>query len=223
MIVNIPRSQVLSLVLVGDFNPKIFHPAWFSCQGLIKKSEEEEAVIEIIRPEISIFELEWMKFSVTRDRATIETAKEPYYELLRDLVVSTFRLLNHTPIKMLGINMKKTFSVETAEEWHNYGHTLAPKTPWEGLLNSPGLNSISMQGVRPDKYQGIISVVTGPTPATELKQGISILVNDHYTLVSSDTDTVMGCNEIMDILESSWSASLRRADSIIENLLRMVQ
>jgi len=220
---SIPKAQELTIVLVGDFNPKIFHPTWFFSQELIKKSDEEYAEIEIIRPEISIFSLEWMKLSVTRDRATFETKTEPYYELLRDLVVSTFRLLNHTPIKMLGINVKKTFRIESTEAWHNYGHTLAPKKPWEGLLTTPGLISTTIQGVRPDAHKGYVQVITGPTPDIVLKNGISIVVNDHYSLVSSEEDTVVGCGEILEILESSWTASMRRSDTIIDSLLRIAQ
>jgi hypothetical protein len=40
-----PEIQGMSIVLVGGFNPKIFHPAWFAAQKLIREKEAEEANI----------------------------------------------------------------------------------------------------------------------------------------------------------------------------------
>ena len=37
MNVERPEIKAFSIVLLGDFNPKIFQPAWFSAQGLIRE------------------------------------------------------------------------------------------------------------------------------------------------------------------------------------------
>ena len=44
-----------SIVLIGNFNPKIFQPAWFGSEGLIQKKEAEQSTIEIIHPDVVIF------------------------------------------------------------------------------------------------------------------------------------------------------------------------
>ena len=43
-----PELYRISIVLLGNFNPKIFQSAWFASQNLIRKIEANEAKIEII-------------------------------------------------------------------------------------------------------------------------------------------------------------------------------
>ena len=85
-----PEFSGLNIVLLGDFNPKIFQPAWFAAEGLLQKKETDRAKIEVFHHEISIFELDWLRLQVTRERFAVETTQEPYYEPLRDLVLGTF-------------------------------------------------------------------------------------------------------------------------------------
>ena len=99
-----PEIQGMSIVLVGSFNPKIFHPAWFAAQKLIREKEAEEANIEVVTPAVAKFSLDWMRLQVIQEQFVVETTQEPYYEILRDLVVGAFSFLNHTPVTMLGIN-----------------------------------------------------------------------------------------------------------------------
>jgi hypothetical protein len=55
-----PHSYGHSVVLLGNFNPKIFHPAWFGAQQLIGKQEEEGSKVEIVHsdePLAKVFQL----------------------------------------------------------------------------------------------------------------------------------------------------------------------
>ena len=131
-----PELQGMNFVLVGDFNPKIFHPFWFSHQSLISEHEGNEAKVEVVHSDVSIFNLEWMRLQVTRERFDISTSQEPYFEVLRDLVVGAFGTLEHTPVKMLGINHQMHFAMESEDEWHALGHKLAPKESWNKVLKS---------------------------------------------------------------------------------------
>lgn len=132
-----PEIQGMSIVLVGSFNPKIFHPAWFAAQKLIREKEAEEANIELITPAVAKFNLDWIRLQVIQEQFVVETAQEPYYEILRDLVIGTFSFLNHTPITMLGINVQKHFRMHSDEEWHALGHELAPKEKyWTPVLKN---------------------------------------------------------------------------------------
>jgi hypothetical protein len=38
-----PEIQGISVVWLGDFNPKIFQPAWFAAEGLIRSRSTEWA------------------------------------------------------------------------------------------------------------------------------------------------------------------------------------
>lgn len=208
-----PEIQGMSIVLVGSFNPKIFHPAWFAAQSLIRETEAEQANIQVITPAIAQFDLDWMRLQVVQERFIVETVQEPYYEILRDLVIGTFKLLSHTPIVMLGINTHQHFRMRSEEEWHALGNALAPKEKfWTPVLKKPGMKNLTIQGQRPDEYQGHIQVTV--EPSTKIKPGTHIFINDHYEVKDES-----GCKAITDILNATWVESKRRAEELITYLV----
>lgn len=64
----LPINESISVVLVGQLNPSIFQPFWFSSHGILGEQEVREATIEIIHPDITIFHLNWLKIQVQRDK-----------------------------------------------------------------------------------------------------------------------------------------------------------
>jgi hypothetical protein len=210
-----PEMQGISVVWLGDFNPKIFQPAWFAAEGLIRKQEAEEANIEIIHPEVVSFALEWLRLQVTRERFFVSTTQEPYYEVVRDLVLGTFSLLRHTPVHKMGINTDMHFRMGSEDTWHAFGHRLAPKDLWQGILDSPGMRSLTMEGGRLDGYKGYIRVKV--EPSVRVHPGVYVNVNDHYEV--ADPKLVIGSDEIRTLFERSWGESLRRSAHIAYTLL----
>lgn len=211
-----PEIQGMSIVLLGDFNPKIFQPAWLAAQELIGtlESEEAEANVEIIHPDVTIFNLDWLKLQVTRERFFASTAQEAYFEALRDLVLGTFTLLRHTPVGAMGINLSMHFRMRTEKEWHAFGERFAPKVPWKGVLEKPGMRRLDMEDVRPDGLRGYIRVRL--EPSRRIDPGVFFDVNDHYTV--ENAATTVGCDEIINILDSKWSESVERSRTIISAL-----
>jgi hypothetical protein len=59
----------LTIVVVGSFNPAIFHPAWFSRCNLIRQEEADSAKVEIVHSEVAQFSGDW--FSVQRTSGPI--------------------------------------------------------------------------------------------------------------------------------------------------------
>lgn len=210
-----PAIQEHSIVLVGNFNPTIFQPAWFAAEGLIRKQEAEEANLTIGHPDVMIFSLDWLRIEVTRGRFIVATAMEPYDEIIRDLVLGTFKLLSHTPIRMMGINRQMHFEMSSEEQWHAVGHKLAPKEIWDGILEKPGTRSLTMEeSQRSDGLYGYIRVTV--EPSTKIHPGIFIKINDHFEV--GDTKAI-GNKEIVSILEKNWSKSYTKSASIIFTLL----
>lgn len=210
-----PEMQGISVVWLGDFNPKIFQPAWFAAEGLIRKQEAEEANIEIIHPEVVSFALEWLRLQVTRERFFVSTTQEPYYEVVRDLVLGTFSLLRHTPVHKMGINTDMHFRMGSEDAWHAFGHRLAPKDLWQGILENPGMRSLTMEGRRPDGCKGSIHVKV--EPSVRVHPGVYVNVNDHYEV--ADPKSVIGSDEMRTLFERSWGESLRRSAHIAYALL----
>jgi hypothetical protein len=205
--------QGMSIVFLGDFNPKIFQPAWFAQENLIRDQEAEAADIKIINPEIVIFEFEWLSVQITRDRCIFGTTQEAYYEIVRDLCLGTFKLLRHTPIQKMGINRDYHFKMNSVEEWHAFGHKVAPKELWNNILKTPGLTTLTIEGMREDGFKGYIRVKV--EPSKRVHPGIYIQLNDHY----ETEEPLTGCEKIISILESSWIRSNEKSELIINNIL----
>ena len=94
-------ERTLNIVLIGDFNPHIFQPDWFILQGLLGKKEGESAKVEVIHSDLTVFNLDWLRFEVTRTRVVAMTKDERYHEIMRDLIIGTFSILLHTSCQSL--------------------------------------------------------------------------------------------------------------------------
>jgi len=197
----------VSIVLLGDFNPKIFQPAWFAAQELIRKEEAESAEIEVVHPEVVVFSLDWLRIQVTRNR-WISEAQAPHYEPLRDLILGTFRLLRHTPIRKMGLNRDIHFKMPTEDDWNALGDRLAPKEPWKNILDKPGMRRLEMEEKRSDDFMGHIRIRI--EPSVRIHPGVLVSVNDHYSLPEPEKEVeyVSGSEGIMNILAQVWGDSI---------------
>lgn len=211
-----PEIQGATIVLLGDFNPKIFQPAWFAAQGLIRNEEAQDAEIGILHQALTDFSLEWLKIQVQQDRFSAGTHQSPFFSPLKELVIGTFRILKHTPIRIMGINRDYHFPMESEELWHAMGHRLTPKEIWEKVLKKPGMRSLSVEGLRPDTHIGRILVRVEPSRRIK-PYGLFISINDHYEVTAADSP--IGCDKIVDILAESWEVSMSRADEMAAKIL----
>lgn len=212
------KREGINIVVRGQFNPAIIQPSWLALHDLIREEEAEKAEIKIIHPNASAFDVKWMRVKVTQDRLEIGTDQESFYEPVRDLVLGIFKLLDQTPVAMLGVNLNTHFQLESEEEWHAVGDTLAPKADWDELLNEPGMRSLTMEGVRPDDYSGWIRVKV--EPSRRVSTGVYIQVNNHYNLgLSEDADEVAaGNSNLFSILAADWLTTMERSHHICETI-----
>ena len=216
-----PEQQASSIVFIGSFNPKIFQPAWFVKEGLIQKQEGDEADIEIMHNEVVSFGLHWLKLEVRRDKFQVNTSQENFYEFLKDLALGTFKLLKHTPIYQMGINLHMHFRMDSENEWHNFGHKLTPKEIWNEVLAGPGMLKLSMQGdLNRNDLNGYRQVTVEPSP--KVPNGVYFTVNDHYEVKDKKIENVVSCEEIVGILETKWRESIKASKEIIYQLLENV-
>ena len=63
-----------SIVLVGNFNPAIFHPSWLSEHGMVREGDADKADIQVVSPEVSSFTTHWLLLQVTRDKFQASTS-----------------------------------------------------------------------------------------------------------------------------------------------------
>lgn len=212
-----PDLEGVAIVLVGSFNPAIFHPAWFAREKLIQQDEADRADLKIVSPEVSVFSIGWLALEVTLNRFAARTSQIQHIEPLRDLVRGTFGLLRHTPVKQMGINRLAEYRNASEDEWNELGYRLAPKEPWAGLLERPGMRRVQIEGLRPDSYKGRVTVMV--EPSLKLKPfGTSFEVNDHYE--NDEATRGNECDRMMEILVTDWQTSLDRSLFIMQTLMK---
>lgn len=225
-----PELGDVALVLVGSLNPRIFTPDWFARHGLFTDKEAEASEVEVVHAQITSFRMEWLNIRVEQERFQAQIAEAPYIRVY-DLVLRTFReLLPHTPLTKLGINRQVHFDVGDLQIRDKIGEMLAPKEPWgewASFLSAGadkehgGMSSLTMQQRKvDDRPKGYISACIEPSAVIGSgRTGIFIRINDHYEV--TQPESVIGCEEIVEILDKNFEASIKRAEWIIDQIMKL--
>jgi hypothetical protein len=214
------ETEGFSIVALGAFNPSIFQPLWFSAHNLIRQEEANAAKIEIIHRNATIFSTEWLSLQVTEGNFTALT-QDPTKSLpLRDLVIGTFKLLEHTSLTAFGFNGFGQFSAPSEDRWHAFEHYFAPSEPWGPILKVPGLTSLVMEGTRegsPDKIQVRIE------SSVKVPLGVFITINQHHDLPTKEIRPEMTQAErnkvFLTELQNQWNDFLSYVKGAREHLL----
>lgn len=155
-----PKLESMSIVLVGNFNPVIFQPAWLAANGLLPAEEVKDPKVQVIHPDLASFTADWVNVQVVPTRFQALTMDAARYEPLKDLVVGIFALLEHAPFTQMGINCDAHFE-PPQDVRDRIGDALAPKPPWTSTMQEPKLWSLVMAG-KPNSGEAQIS---GDCPA----------------------------------------------------------
>ena len=217
----------VSIVLLGSFNPKIFHPSWLALNNLISSEQADDAAVEIVHSDITQFAAAYMRFDIhsTRFRVLCDTI---HRDLIRDLVLAAFgEHLPHTPISQLGINRAITYSCGTEAIRNKLGALLAPRRPWgpwgeaiERVSDDPSIHGgmtrlVMRQMPRPDGLDGHIQADLRPVPDDMTR--VIIDTNNHFEV--NPSDETVGSQPAMQILDDRWEDSMNNAESIVDGLI----
>ena len=211
-----PDVKSASIVLVGNFNPSIFHPQWFAAHDVISQSEaDDESDLKIATPQVTSFSLTWGNVQVTPDQFVISCKNPTLFAMLQDFVLKTFDILGHTPVSAMGVNMEQKWLSTNEAEHRRFGDNIAPKVKWE-FMSKPGLRDIVMEEQqRPDKYNGYVQARI--QALREKQYSILISINDHYFIPKYESS--QGAEPIMEILRENWSASNEHSEEIIKKIV----
>ena len=220
-----PERQSLSIVILGDFNPSIFQPLWFSANGLVPEEETKDADISIIQKQIALFSMGKIQLQVDESRLGLTTIESPQGPILRDLALGTLSILEHTPLKAIGLNLDMAFVMESEEVWHAFGDRLVPKHDWLPILEKPGMQQVVVEGKRPECAADRVHVRVQPSGL----RGVLVAVNQHYQLETKDrVDVRERHREAIRVLRDDWvsftafardaASKLLQSNSAIEKL-----
>jgi hypothetical protein len=208
-----PEISGATIVLLGSFNPSIFQPQWFVRQNLLPEKEAEAAETKVIVPQITHFETERFVVQVVQERFVASSKPNTNSGPLRDLVQGTFFVLEHTPLRALGLNFAKHFPMGSEENWHRIGDKLAPKEGWNEVLDGrPGLRSLTILTNKTEPKGALFTVKV--EPSLQVKYGVYFETNEHYP--APETEPLKG---LMDILAVRWEEAEAYASRVANHIL----
>ena len=227
-----PEISGVSVVLLGNFNPAIFTPAWFSLHGLLARQAADNANLRVAHPELTAFSTEWLHLHVTTDRFQAETQLAPHVRIA-DLVVRVFREhVYHTPVRAIGINRNIHFLASSKTARDRLGKMLAPVEPWGELAETlelagdqNGLVSLAMRQSNPAGRPrgGQVNVKVEPSVKVgDGRLGVYVQVNDHYEIDPAVPDTD-GREQLFGFLENGFDSSVQRAEKIVDHIMSLAK
>jgi hypothetical protein len=182
---------------------------------LIREQEATHVEGIVFGNDVAAFKVDWLRLQVTPERFEAVTDDPSHVEPLRDLVLAIFGLLEHTPFNQMGLNRHLHYQMESPEAWHQFGDTLAPKSPWTALLSQPGLRSLTMEGYRSEAPHGRIQIHVEPSP--KVSPGIYFGINHHFEFTEPNSG-----RKLMAILLQQWQVAQAFARQAAETLLNQV-
>jgi hypothetical protein len=216
-----------SIVLIGEFNPEIFHPEWFIRNGIIPDLDYTALTYEIISNGFSKIEFTDNKsLIVTTKKLVYKSDKPTDYYHLKDLITSIFNELDGTNITAMGMNFDWHLKFTDKDSWKNFGHVLAPRECWiesipylktlqgsdDEKFEMLGLSDLTMHSPRNDDNHGHIR---HSIEALDLKRMILSYRFNSHVVINSTTD-------IIKILNDSWDESRDFAKETFTNLISNV-
>jgi hypothetical protein len=216
-----PEAEGLDVVLVGSFNPAIFHPEWFFRQGIVSEQDAKEAKIQDVGAEITVLQICGIQLQCLGDRFSLGTQNISNAERIQDLIRQTFSLLSHTPITACGINPHVHYLIGNTAYWHKIGHTLAPKElVWNDLFDRPGMQSLTIKTLREGDFKGEINATV--EPSLKHPPGLFVKVNYHHGLPRESVHA--GSAElVLKFIEAEWKPACGMARKVAEQIFNKIK
>lgn len=211
-----------NIVVVGNFNPKIFHPEWFIAKGIIGQWAYEADDL-ICVADYTRFEMpDNILLEVYLTKLIIRTNAQTSFVTIRDLLVNIFSYLSETPTQQVGMNFSTLIKIKDKEQWKILGENIAPQQKWkaaadyyEGLGDKEkykfGLWELVMNLPRPDDYLGYIRAKI--KVANDISGIIEFSINNHIDIVEQNA------KDLTEVLNTSWEASLEFANKYTQRVL----
>ena len=218
-----------AIVAVGDFNPAIFSPDWMERNGLIGK-DDADSVREgpqgkslLISHQVATFETKWFALQVLENQLSL-TSKDALSPAFKDLAVSIFQMVPHTPVTAVGLNFMGHYKLASENEYHRVGDVLAPKDIWKALYpdEMPGLADLTVRiqrGSRGEPLKTKDEKRIAVQASDKIRFGVFLDYNDHHDVSASDEDNMMPGERVATLIDSKWESSWQDAVRVFDGVL----
>ena len=209
------------MVLLGCFNPAIFHPEWFLRQGLIGDQDAKDAKIAAVSSQVADVRLCGLRLLCISGRLSLGTSNVSQAARLQDMLMQMFTLLPHTPITACGINSEAQYRVGSTAYWHKIGHTLAPKElVWNELVDQAGMRSLTIKAPREEEFPGEVNITV--QPSAKFWPGIFVRSNYHYGL-PPDSVHAGGAELLLKFLKAEWNPACEMARRVAKMIFDKIK
>ena len=220
-----PAAEGLEVVVLGSFNPAIFHPEWFLHQKIISDEEANspETNVTVVGRDVTDIQLYGMKLLCLSDRLSLSTFNISKAPRMQDLLLQVFTTLSHTPVTACGINPHAHYRVGDINYWHKIGHTLAPKELiWNELVEQPGMQSLLIKAPRKGEFPGEIYLGVEPSLDKRYHPAIFVRSNYHYAMPTGLLHS--GATELLlKFLKAEWEPACGMARRVAEKILDKIK
>lgn len=209
----------LGVAILGNFNPVIITPFWLSSKELIRETEAETAVVEIIHPDLTRFDVDWFSVEATPTRIDFKTKRESHFQALKDLIISIFSNLKETPIKAIGINHLCHFTMRDFKEYENFGYWLSPVKKLGNTMNEPKLQSIQFTESKSDNVEeGVLRLTISPSDLISDRKSVVFNTNHHF-----ENQNSQDAKKMIELLSSKWDFSFEKVNKLNNNLWEIAE
>ena len=224
-----PDTAGCSIVLLGKFNPAIFHPAWMQAKDIEPNASNEDVEVAIVHPGIARFAMRGRMYHIEQERFLI-AASSPPWVAISDATCKIFgEHLIHTPIHAFGVNKHMHFRLPSHQARVNLGRLLAPIGPWgefgkqlgaDDAGPAGGLQSLALR--RPSAIEGAhveTNVTIEPSKQMHDLGAVYMRVNAHHAM--TDLPEGYGAERAIETLSARFEGLVEEADAIIDHIMKI--
>lgn len=218
MIKTTQLSEFYSIVLIGGFNPLIFHPFWMLQKGLISEKDVKTNKL-LVHEQLTQFKIgDWLEFNVNKNRCEFKISSEEYVVVMLDLIKGTLNALPEVPIVSIGINRGCILRIENETDYYKIGATLAPLQLWENSFAKPRLRTIAIEDTTSEDFSGTTRcIMINPAKVEGAQFAIDINMNNHYDLDPQNVVKALG------IIDGNARKNYSSFQTIVDNIISKIQ
>lgn len=218
MIQTTKLTEFYSIVLIGGFNPLIFHPFWMLQKGLISEKDVTTDKL-LVHEQMTHFQIgNWLEFNVNKNRCEFKIQSQEYVVIMLDLIKGTLNALPEVPIMSIGINRGCILSIGSEREYYRVGATLALLDLWNDCFEKPRLRTIAIEDTASEKFKGKSRcVIIKPAEVENVPYAIDVNMNNHYDLEPQNVVKALS------IIEDNVLNNYDSFQTILDNIIRKIE
>ena len=211
-------TESYSIVLLGIFNPILFHPFWLKDKGIISQQDiriDKDVKGFVVHQKLSSFPVgDWLDVIIKPERAEFRIKDAAKLVLLKDLVIAVLNALPDTPIVSFGINHGVISTLGNAKDYYEFGKFLNPLDVWNETFKEPKLNFLS---IIDDKSELLTtkSLMIQPATYENVEFCVDINMNYHYQMPDDTQKSLFAAQKIVE----NFELCMNDYDAVVMNLM----